>query len=46
MSINLNDIAISNISGADYCFIIIEISKGEALHLLQNADFKEKRRTL
>ena len=34
MSINLNDIAILNINGADYCVITTEISKGEALHLL------------
>ena len=35
MSINLNDIAISNIHGIDYCCIISGTSKSEAVNLLQ-----------
>ena len=33
MSMNLNDIAISNIKGSDYCCIISRISKSEAINL-------------
>ena len=42
MSINLNDIAILNISNADYCCIISGISKTGAVNLLKNADLTEK----
>ena len=42
MSINLSDIAILNIKGSDYCFIISLISKTEAINLLQNVDWTEK----
>ena len=38
MSANLNNIAILNIPGVNYCCIIKEISKSEAANLLQNAD--------
>ena len=34
ISINLSDIAILNIKGADYCCIISLISKNEAINLL------------
>ena len=46
MSVNLTDIAISNIKGSDYCCIISLISKIEAITLLQNADLSEKSGTL
>ena len=42
MPLNLNDIAISNIKGSDYCCIISRISKSEAMKLLQNIDMTEK----
>ena len=42
MFTNLNDIAILNISGADYHCNINEISKSDAVNLLQNADLTEK----
>ena len=42
MSMNLYDIAILNINGANYCCIINRISKSEATKLLQNADLSEK----
>ena len=42
MSINLNDIAILNISGADYRCIINGISKRDALNLLKNANLTKK----
>ena len=42
MSMNLSDIAILNIQGADYCFIISGISKSEAINLVQNIDLTEK----
>ena len=38
MFVNLNDIAILNINGADYCCIINGISKSNNLNLLQNAN--------
>ena len=41
---NLSNIAILNIKGADYCCIISEISKSEAVNLLKKADLKEERR--
>ena len=46
MSINFSNIAILNIKGSDYCFIISLISKNEAMNLLQNADLTEKSVTL
>ena len=46
MSVNLSDIAILNIKGADYRCIIGLISKNEAINLLQNADLTEKSGTL
>ena len=36
--VNVSDIAILNIRGSDYCCIICEISKSEAIQLLQNTD--------
>ena len=39
MSVNLNDIVISRISGADYLCII---SKSDALNLLKSADSNKK----
>ena len=46
MSINLSDIAILNIKGSDYWFIISLISKNEAINLMQNADSAETSGTL
>ena len=46
MSVNLTDIAISNIKGSDYCYIISLISKNESMNLLENADLNEKSGTL
>ena len=46
MSMNLSNIAISNIKGAEYCFIINKISKNEAMNLLQVADLTEKSEVL
>ena len=40
---NLNDIAVLNINGLDYCCIINEISKNEAVNWRQKADFKKRR---
>ena len=42
MSMNLSNMAILNIKGSDYCFIISLISKSEAINLTQNADLTEK----
>ena len=42
MSMNLSNIVILNIHGADYCCIISGISKSEAVSLLQKDDLKEK----
>ena len=39
---NLSDIYILNTRGADYCCIIGEISKSEAINLLQNIDLTLK----
>ena len=36
MSMNLSDMAISNIEGADYWSIISRISKSDATKLIQN----------
>ena len=43
---NLGDIAVLNINGSDYRWIISGLSKNEAKNLMQNADLTEKRRTL
>ena len=45
-SMNLSNIVILNIHGADYCCIISGISKSEAIRLLQKADLNEKCRAL
>ena len=42
MSVNLSDIAILNIKKADYGCIISEISKSEAIDLMQNIDLTKK----
>ena len=44
MSMNLTDIYILNIKGADNCFIVNGISKSEAVNLMQNIHSTEKRR--
>ena len=41
--INLNDIAISNIYGADYRCLITGISKSGAIDLFKNVDLSEKK---
>ena len=46
MSINLSDIAFSNIKGSDYCCIISLISKNEAINFTKNADLTKKGGTL
>ena len=46
MSVNLSDIAILNIKGSDYDYIISLISKNETITLMQNADLNETSRTL
>ena len=46
VSINLNDIAILNISGADYRCIINGIWKSDAASLQQNANLLEERGVL
>ena len=46
LSMNLSDIAISNIKCSDYCCIISGISKNAAINLMQNVDLTEKSRTL
>ena len=38
MSMNLSNIDILNIKGADYCCIISGIIKGEAINFMQNID--------
>ena len=38
MSIDINSSVILNIHGADYCCIIVGITKPEAINLLKNAD--------
>ena len=43
MSVNLSDMAILNIHGADYRCIISGISKCEAINLIQNIDLTEKK---
>ena len=46
MSVNLNDIAILNIHGADYRCIICGISKSEVVYLFQIAGLNKKSGTL
>ena len=46
MSMNLSNIAILNIKGFDFCYIISGISKNEAITLIQNADLTKKSGTL
>ena len=46
MSMNLSDIAISNIEGSDYRCIISGISKSKAINLMQDINLTEKRGTL
>ena len=43
MSVNLNDVAILNIKGADYCGIISGIRQIDAVDVLQNANLTKKR---
>ena len=45
MSMNLSDITILNINSVDYRCSINEISKSEAINLMQNIDLSEKIRT-
>ena len=40
-SVNLIDIAISNIKGSDYRCTISLVGKNEAINLIQNADLTE-----
>ena len=46
MSMNLSDIALSNIKGANHCCVISRISKSEVINVMQNINMTEKRRTL
>ena len=46
MSMNVSNIAISNIKSGDYRCIISWINKSEATNLLQNIDLTEKRGAL
>ena len=46
MPINLNNFAILNIKGCDYCSIISLTSKNEVTTLMQNADLTKKSRIL
>ena len=43
---NLSNIVILNIKGADYRCIISGINKSKAINLMQNIDLTEKSRTL
>ena len=40
-SINFSDIAILNINGSDYRYIVSLIGKNESINLMQNADLTE-----
>ena len=44
ISVNLNDTAILNIWGVDYSCINDNISKRDAINLLQSADFTEEKK--
>ena len=46
MSINLNDIATLNIECVYFGCIINNISKSDAINLMQNADFNEEKKVL
>ena len=46
ISMNLKDINILNIKGADYCCVTSGISKSEALNLMQNINLAENSRKL
>ena len=46
MSTKLSDIAILNINGAHYCYIISGINKSEVTKLMQNINLTKKRRIL
>ena len=46
ISINLSNIAILNIKGSDYRYIISLISKNEGRKVVQNVDLTEKSWTL
>ena len=46
MSMNLKNINILNIKGADYCCITSGVSKSEAINLMQNIKLAENSRTL
>ena len=46
MSINLNDVATLNIKCVYYGCIINNISKSDAINLMQNADFNEEKKVL
>ena len=37
LCLNIGDVAITTVKGVDYCCIIHEISKSEAIHLLENS---------
>ena len=37
LSVNISDIAIITVKNVDYCFIIYNISKSEAITLLKNS---------
>ena len=37
LGLNLSDIAVITVKGVDYCCIIHDISKSEAIHLLENS---------
>ena len=41
-SLNINDIATMALKGAHYCCIIHNISKYEAIHLLENSVFEDR----
>ena len=42
MSMNHSNIAILNINGSDYCCIVSEISKNEAIKLMQKTNLTKK----
>ena len=42
MSMNLSNIALLNINGANYCCIISRIRRREAIEVMQNIDLIEK----
>ena len=43
---NLSNIAILDVKGSDYCCIISEIIKNEAISLMQNADLTKKKQNI